>query len=41
MPRALAKNYTMCDGGLLSGARINRCGFCWGGATGLNESAGE
>ena len=40
VPKVLAKNYTMCDGKVLSGARINRCGVCWGGTTGRNESAG-
>jgi hypothetical protein len=41
VPQGLAKNYTMCDGRRLSGARINRCGVCWGGSTGRNESAGD
>jgi hypothetical protein len=39
--KSLAGNYTMCDGRVLSGAKINRCGVCWGGATGRSESAGQ
>ena len=40
VPEEQAGNFTMCDGQRQSDARINECGVCYGGNTGLEATEG-
>ena len=41
VPVKHAENFIMCDGQLLSDAKINECGVCYGGNTSRGVDAGK